>query len=193
MPFMPGQPLATPAGQWTWVPFDNAFCADGSPTGIGVNLSATPGARPLIYLEGGGACWNEITCYTLMTAAYFTTGYGASDFASESSDTTYLALPGGFFDRTAAANPFKDYSYIYVPYCTGDVFAGNNVVQYGSNMAHYVGFANVTAFLDRIVPTFPSADRVILAGSSAGGLGAAYNWWQTQQAFGNIRVDLIDD
>jgi hypothetical protein len=34
---------------------------------------------------------------------------------------------------------------------------------------------------------------VILSGSSAGGFGALANWWQTQQAFGDVRVDLIDD
>ncbi len=191
MPFTPGQPITAPADTWTWVPFDNAFCANGKSTGIGVNLSST-GSRALIYFEGGGACWSELTCYTLMTASYFT-GYGESDFQTEASDTTYLAMPGGFFDRTSATNPFKDYSYVYIPYCTGDVFSGNNVVTYGSNTAHFVGYTNVTAFLERIVPTFPTADRVILAGSSAGGFGASFNWWQTQQAFGSVRVDLIDD
>jgi len=29
--------------------------------------------------------------------------------------------------------------------------------------------------------------------SSAGGFGALANWWQTQQAFGSTRVDMIDD
>ena len=192
--FMPGEPITAPAGEWTWVPFDNAFCGNGTTTGIGINPSSTPNARLLFYFEGGGACWNELFCYTLMTASYFTTGYGESDFMTEASDTTYLALPGGYFDRTAAGNPFKDYSYVYVPYCTGDIHAGNNVMTYGSNKAHFVGFKNVEAYLERIVPTFASTDRVIIAGSSAGGFGAAFNWWQTQQAFGSkIRVDLLDD
>ena len=186
-------PLTAPSEQWTFVPFDNAFCANGNTTGIGVNLS-TKSTRVLIYLEGGGACWSDLTCYTLQTASYFTSGYGPTDFMTESTDKTYLALPGGFFDRTAAANPFKDYSYIYVPYCTGDIHAGNNpAMMYNTATAKHVGFANMTAYLERIVPTFPNADRVILAGSSAGGFGAAYNWWQTQKAFGTTRVDLIDD
>ncbi len=195
MPFTPGQPITAPAEQWTWVPFDDAFCANGKSTGIGVNLSSTPNARVLFYFEGGGACWSDITCYTLMTASYFTSGYGEAEFQAESSDNTYLAMPGGFFDRTAASNPFKDYNYIYVPYCTGDVHAGDNLMKYTStHVAHHVGYRNVTAYLDRIVPTFPSTDRVIIAGSSAGGFGAAFNWWQTQQAFGSkIRVDLLDD
>jgi Pectinacetylesterase len=185
-------PIVAPAGTWTWIPFPDAFCADGSTTGIGVNLGAAD-ARALIYLEGGGACWSEDTCYTQMTATNFTTGYSAANFAIDAANASELAEPGGFFDRQSAANPFKNYSYVYVPYCTGDVHAGNNVVQYGTHTAKHVGFNNITAYLQRLVPTFSAADRVLLAGSSAGGVGAVINWWQTQQAFGSIRVDLIDD
>jgi hypothetical protein len=185
-----GQAITAPSEQWTWVPFDNAYCGNGTTTGIGVNLSSKS-SKVLLYLEGGGACWSDATCYTLMTAANFTTGYGEADFTSDS--TSGLAQTGGFFDRTDATNPFQDYSYVYVPYCTGDVHAGNNVYKYPSGTGHHVGFTNMSAYLARIVPTFPSADRVILTGSSAGGFGAAYNWWQTQQYFGGVRVDMIDD
>jgi hypothetical protein len=190
--FPKGMPIDAPDSAWTWVPFDNAFCGNGAPTGIGVNLSKGS-TRVLIYMEGGGACWEQVTCYIIGTAANFTTGYGEAQFTSESTDPGYLAEPGGFFDRTAAANPFKDYSYVYVPYCTGDVHGGNKVATLGSNTAHFVGFENMHNYLERIVPTFPTADRVVIAGSSAGGYGAAINWWQTQQAFGKVRVDLIDD
>jgi hypothetical protein len=191
-PFVPGMPITATANQWTWIPFPNAVCANGAATGIGINPSTTS-PRVLIYLEGGGGCWDELTCYTLMTASYVSTGYGAAEFAAESTDVTYLAEPGGFFDRAAAANPFKDYSYVYIPYCTGDIFAGNNVTVLGTTTTSFVGYRNVSAFLSRIVPTFPAADRVILAGSSAGGYGAMYNFWQTQAAFGSIRVDVLDD
>ncbi len=188
----PTGPIAAAAGQWTWIPFPDAVCADGSTTGIGVNLGAAD-ARPLVYLEGGGACWTEATCYTEMLAANFTTGYSAATFQTDDANTAGLAKPGGFFDRTAADNPFKNYSYVFVPYCTGDAHAGNNVVQYGAHTARHVGSLNFAAYLKRLVPTFATADRVILAGSSAGGYGALFNWWQSQQAFGSIRVDMIDD
>jgi hypothetical protein len=183
-----GGPITAPAETWTWVPFADAFCGDGSSTGIGVNLTQRS-SRVLIYLEGGGACWDAFTCYTLQTAANFSTGFSASDFANL---TTGLPT-GSFFDRNDSTNPFKDYSYVFVPYCTGDIHAGNNVATYGAQQGHHVGFANMTAYLARLVPTFPTADRIILAGSSAGGFGALFNWYQTQQQFGAIRVDLIDD
>ena len=110
-PAAPAGPITASAGEWTWIPFPDAVCADGSATGIGVNLGAA-GSRPLIYLEGGGACWSEETCYTLMTASNFTGGYGAAQFASDAASATGLAQPGGFFDRQVASNPFQDYSYV---------------------------------------------------------------------------------
>ena len=184
--------ITSTAQTWTWVPFSGAMCGDGSSVGIGVNLTSAS-ARVLVYMEGGGACWSEVTCYTLGTAANFTTGYSASQFAAEAASAGYLAKPGGFFDRTAAANPFKDYSYVYVPYCTGDEHAGNNIVAYGSHIGYHVGFKNMNLFLARLADTFPGASRIVLAGTSAGGFGATLNWWQTQQAFPNVRVDMIDD
>jgi hypothetical protein len=187
-----GPPITAPDRTWTWIPFPDAFCGNGAATGIGVNL-ASGSSRVVIYLEGGGACWSDLTCFTLMSASYVTTGYSASDFATESTDPSYLAQAGGFFDRTAASNPFKDDSWVYVPYCTGDLHAGNHVATYASGTVHHVGFANMSAYLARLVPTFAGVQRVILAGSSAGGYGATYDWWQTQQAFGATRVDLLDD
>src|SRR4051812_33040584 len=152
-----GMPISAPKEQWTWVPFDDAFCANGSTTGIGVNLT-DKSKRVIIYLQGGGACWDALTCYTLKLAANFSTGYGSADFAVEVKSTLASAL----FDRNNAGNPFKDYSMVFVPYCTGDVHAGSNKVMYGNNTAMHVGWENMTAYLSRIVPTFPGADRVYI-------------------------------
>ena len=178
---------------WEWVAFADAFCGNGSTTGIGVNFN-DKSSRVFIYLEEGGACWSDAMCYVEQTAAHFTTGYGSGDFAADSSKTGLLGQSGGFFDRTAAGNPFKDDNYIFVPYCTGDLHAGDNTVEYDAkHTAKHVGYANITAYLQRIVASFPAATRVTIAGSSAGGYGALVNWDQTQRAFGTTRVDLIDD
>ncbi len=184
----PGQPISTPKEQWTWVPFDNAFCADGSTTGIGANIT-DKSSKVVIYMMGGGACWNELTCYSVKTAVHIESGYGEAQFDSDAKD-----LNGSLFDRTDPQNPLKDASYFFVPYCTGDVHGGDNPdAVYGGKPTKHVGFANMTAYLSRIVATFPGAERVLLSGSSAGGFGAGFNWWQAQQAFGGVRVDLLDD
>jgi hypothetical protein len=181
--------IETPARQWTFVPFDDAFCADGSTTGIGVN-PGDPGGRLVIYLMGGGACWDELTCYQVKTASHIEGGYGPAEFQTDKG----LLGAAAFFDRNDATNPFRNDSWVFVPYCTGDVHSGSNPnASYGGRATKHVGFENMAAYLKRIVPTFPNPTRVILSGSSAGGFGALANWWQTQQAFGTVRVDLIDD
>ena len=183
-----GGVIVAPTRTWTWVPFDDAFCADGTATGIGIN-PGDAGGRLLIFMMGGGACWDEATCYQLKTAFHIEGGYDESEFAADKG-----LLGASFFDRTDATNPFRNDSFVFVPYCTGDVHSGSNPnAMYGTHVTHHVGFQNMTAFLQRIVPTFQGASRVILSGSSAGGYGALSNWWQTQQAFGAVRVDLLDD
>jgi hypothetical protein len=183
------QPIAAPPASWTWVDFPDAFCGNGSATGLGINPSPVAGSRVLIFLFGGGGCWDTATCITLQTAANFNTGYGAAEFAA-----SVPSLNTGFFDRARVTNPFRDYSFVVLPYCSGDVFAGNNPsINYGGNTRRHVGYANVGAYLERLVPTFRDAPRVYLTGASAGGFGAVYNWARTQAAFGSVRVDMIDD
>lgn len=184
------QAIVAPAGSWTWVDFPDALCGNGSATGLGINPSPIANSRVLIFLVAGGGCWDTTTCITLQTAANFNTGYGAAQFASD------IAGFGnsGFFDRARVGNPSRDYSFVVFPYCSGDVFAGNNpAIDYGGQPRRHVGYANVGACLERLVPTFRTVPRVLLTGASAGGFGAVYNWARTQQAFGSVRVDVIDD
>jgi len=184
--------IVAPVETWTWVPFTNAYNVDGSTTGIGVNLNPAS-SNVLIFMNGGGACWSDLTCYVLQTATI--EPYGAEEFTN---DEAIFTTPGSgdylwFYDRTVATNVFKDFNYVFVPYSTGDVFAGSRTNLYGATVTRQVGFLNFSNYLQCLVPTFPSASYVVLAGSSAGGLGASFNWWQTQEAFSSARVDLIDD
>src|SRR6476469_4355384 len=66
--------LGTTPKQWTYVPIDGSQCIDGSPTGIGVNLGTS--GDLVIYLEGGGACFNSGTC----PHASHLDGWGPSGF-----------------------------------------------------------------------------------------------------------------
>lgn len=181
-------------GSWTWVPVDGAVCRDGSPTGLFVKYSDAS-KNLMIYLEGGGACFNEATCsFTPRNAGETVTG--------ETMDSVRaVARPQapwteGIFDTTKAANPVRDWNMIYVPYCTGDAHAGTraNVAVPGvDGPQQFVGYRNMTRFLSRIIPTFRDAGKVLLTGASAGGIGAAANFNQTQDGFGSVPVVLLDD
>jgi len=181
-------PITGPREQWTWIPFDDAFCADGQPTGLAVNLTdRSPNA--VVFLMGGGACWDYAGCYESALASYVASGFTESDMPFLQIATAAVGLDS----REDPENPFRDDSVIAVPYCTGDAFTGNRTTDYEGHPTMHVGHANVLAYLERIVPTFPDAERIVVVGASAGGIGAAFNWWHIQNAFGDIRVDMIDD
>ncbi|MDC0720829.1 pectin acetylesterase-family hydrolase [Nannocystis bainbridge] len=187
-----GAAIDAPAETWTWVPFPDAYCANGETTGIAVNLTGRSD-RVVLYLEGGGACWDEATCYTMNASAHVADGYGEAEFAAEFDPQLPKVATAQIFDRDDPMNPFRDMSYVYVPYCTGDMHGGDNVVTYGERTTMHVGGANLRAYLERIVPTFADAGRAYLVGASAGGYGSTFHWWRVQAAFGDVRVDLVDD
>jgi len=176
-----GEPITATAGEWTWAGFEEARCLDGSSTGIGVNPGTSD--RLLIVLEGGGACFDFISCAGVANRD----GYGESKLERDARST----LQRGIFDREDESNPFADWSYVYVPYCTGDVHGGSNPT--GPDDRVHVGYQNFGHFLTRIVPTFSEVSEVVLAGRSAGGLGTLVNYPQTADAFGCTPVHAIDD
>ena len=185
-----GSDTGATSGTWSYVPIDGAVCANGSPTGIGINVGTSK--RLVIYMEGGGACWDEATC--------FKTSVGGQSYAQnldgwdEAKFTARVALMNeSHLSRTSANNPFKDDTFVYVPYCTGDVHAGNKVQTYPEHTMSFVGRKNMDAYLAKLTTQFGDASRVVLTGSSAGGFGAAINYWRVAKAFGSVRVDLVDD
>lgn len=176
-------------GEWTWTDFPDTKCADGSPTGLGMNLGTSK--RLLIFLDGGGACWDELTCLDYPT--FMNSRFDRSVF--ESYITEYIA--NSPIDRVNADNPFKDDDIAFVPYCTADIHAGANAATYRDKTFHHWGRRNLAAFLNRLVPTFADAERVILIGASAGGLGTLANYFRVRESFALYgapkRVDAIDD
>ena len=171
------------ANQWTWVDFPDAYCRDGSATGIGVNPSPTSSDNVMIFLMGGGACFNAETCPNNPSS------FGSADLSTETGAV-------GIADRSDPNNPVADWNWVFVPYCTGDIHAGANMagsVAGVSGTQKFVGYLDMQAYLARIVPTYPNATEVLLTGVSAGGFGAALNYTQVARAYPSATVDLIDD
>jgi hypothetical protein len=187
-----GNPIAAPEDKWTWVPFPESRCGYGTSTGIGINPSSK-GKKLLIFLMGGGGCFDAQSCAPSCNpqvhghCARNLAGYDATTLATE---LAVFFKPGSIFDRTSPSNPLRDHSWVFVPYCTGDFHSGSTLSSYN---VHHVGFSNMAAFLPRIAATFCPVESVLLAGSSAGGFGAVFNYHQVKAAFGSTRVDLVDD
>jgi Pectinacetylesterase len=197
-----GPPLArSQPGAWQWVDFPDSAAGNGSPTGLAINFSPDPHEkRLLIYFQAGGSCWD----YT--TASLHVGGYGAvmhlDGFGKKEWDHSLTARfhrKMWIFDRTDPSNPFRNAHFVYFPYCTGDIYVGDQVTTFKGPLplmkrtVHFRGQANVRAYLKRIVPTFPELERVYLIGSSAGGFGATFSWWLANEAFRTVPVDVISD
>ncbi len=178
-----GEPLP-PAddGEWIWVDFPEAKCRDGSTTGIGVRYGSGTGLA--IFFEGGGACFNLLTCNANPSR------FGALEFNGFGGNE-------GLYDVGNPDNPLADWSFVYIPYCTGDVHAGaraDGTLPDYPVPQQFVGYLNVGHFLQRIVPTFlPDVDHVLVTGVSAGGFGAAFNYDRIAEAFPKDKVTLLDD
>ena len=178
----PSNPLPdAPVGEWTYVEIDGMFCRDGSPAGIGVRYADNSDLLT-IYMEGGGACFNAFTC-----------GFNPSSIPSAKFDP---GPSGGLFNNQNPDNPMMDHNFIYMPYCTGDVFFGsetNGNVPGGPQGQMFVGHDNVILALERITDTFPNLTSVVATGESGGGFGAAANYDTIASFFPDNDVILIDD
>jgi hypothetical protein len=184
-----GEPISAPLETWTYVPIEGARCGNGTDTGVAVNF--TDRSKDLVvFMAPGGACWDSLTCFVLRSATHIEDTMQGEVVVDEARALEFV------FNRDEES-PFRDLNIVYVPYCTGDVHSGTQVMRYRygdeDREVHHVGGVNIRRLLERLVPTFPDAERVWFSGASAGGFGATYNWWVAQDAFPDARVDVLND
>jgi hypothetical protein len=156
---------AEPAGDWTKYTFDSdggngPTCIDGSD--FTVFHQARDPKKLVVFLNGGGACWQDF---------YFCTIQADQDPPAEA------GIFADSFNESGIDNPLADWSKLYVSYCDGSVFTGDNEVVDPNFPAgpvrHHRGLRNVTAALDLARDLHPNAKDVLLSGSSAGGFGVS--------------------
>lgn len=198
--FGPPIPRSRP-GTWQWVDFPETAAASGTPTGLAVNFSPRSGARILmIYFQAGGACWDYFTSSLHMGgygAVLHLDGFGEKQWRRSPISAVHRRM--WLFDRKDASNPFRDAHFVYVPYCTGDIYVGDRVRTFKGPLPgmkktiHFRGQHNVREYFRRLMPTFDDVERIYLVGSSAGGYGASFSWWLANEAWRTVPVDVISD
>ena len=165
---------------WTKHTFDSAdgdgpICIDGSPYSMytrnskgkdkGKGKGRAKGTNELlIMLQGGGACWQFLTECTQ---------------SIDGQEPPFDRV--GIWDFDNKKNPFDKHAVAYLPYCDGSVFVGDNTVidpffdstSGVDGVRQHRGLRNLSAGLDVARATFNKPKKITVAGSSAGGVGAA--------------------
>jgi hypothetical protein len=158
------------------VPGGDCQCADGSEFAFWVR-EADP-AKVVFFLEGGGACFDAETCA-------FEGDGGENDFYNWSLVREAPSY-GGMFDTSQAGNPFADYTMIYVPLCTGDLYLGDTTREYSPDLTvQHKGFVDGTAALSYLADEYPDAEQVVVVGKTAGSVAAP--------VYGGLAADALPD
>lgn len=153
-----GSPAPSPySNQWEKVDApEDCMCADGSEWSYFVR-EADPD-KVVFFLEGGGACFTAQMCAP-----------GTATFKQDVGNEDGFTAATGIFDLDNPGNPLADHSMVFVPYCTGDVHAGNLTKDYGDGViVEHKGFVNAVTALEAMADLFPDAETLVVAGSSAG-------------------------
>lgn len=161
-------------------------CADGTQS----YFTITPrkdAKNVLVYLHGGGACWNKSSCEK-----------GLARPLTRVVENTNWNSGQGIFNRNEPNNPFREtYDIVTIPYCTGDVFTGNNTINYGTDDEPYImnhkGYSNVIIALTQVQKFYPFPEKVALVGESAGGMGTLYHVKSLDQFFPGSKKYVVDD
>lgn len=187
-----GTPFTVPEGTWSYVPVDGMICGNGTATGIGLNPGADP-TKLVVMIEGGGACWDTLSCYVVQSAANVNTGWGAAQLAATSAALDASPL----FDRADPTNPWADATFAIVPYCTGDMHTGRTVQHYDpfdyNHVLHHAGDANMEAAVERLQAGVPGAASLWVVGLSAGGYGAQLQGDRFADAWPDADLAILAD
>lgn len=158
-------PTTEPQGaRWTEAAVEGCVCSDGSPLKIFERVDDP--TKVVLFFEGGGACFSAATCDPNGSPTYTVN----HDFMPARS----LERLGGYFDNDNPENPLESHSFVYVPYCTGDVHEGDTTHDYGNGIViEHRGQANAAKALDYLVTQYPDAQQVVVTGESAGSVPTA--------------------
>jgi len=148
------------------LPGGDTICSRGTEFAYYVHPGTTN--KVIIDFIGGGACWNNLTCSV------------ADSIFSDSVDGVRAVVRAGvgvgIYDREREENPFKDWTHVIIPYCTGDIHWGNRTTAYGEGdravTINHRGAVNTRAVLDWVYTNIEAPEQIFVTGCSAGSYGS---------------------
>jgi hypothetical protein len=168
-------------GVWTKVsPGGRTRCARGGQYAFWIRRGDPK--KLLVFFQGGGGCFDARSC--ALGSTWF------DDRVDYDDDPEYQ---GGVLQLGRAGNPFRGWSAVYIPSCTGDVHVGTKLVDYGNVKVHQKGWWNARAALARAYREFPNPQVVFVAGCSAGSVGSAFHFDGIARRYHAARVTQLGD
>jgi Pectinacetylesterase len=156
------------------VPGGDCHCADGGEFAFW-ERPADP-TKVVFFLDGGGACYDAETCAFLPNDPAYDWNVKGDDPSQDD----------GIFDLARADNPFRDFSFVVVPSCTGDVHLGGATHTYSPELTvEHNGYANGTAALGYVSENYPDATQAVVIGKTVGSIAAP--------VYGGLVADALPD
>ena len=189
---------------WQRVELPGTYCSDGSQYRFWYYDSPTSN-NLVISFEGGGACWDYATCSGqagVLGAAHpngIPTDY-ITQFEPQYVSPIVNGADPGIPGRPKNPIATNGWDVVYMPYCTGDTHVGNRVVTYtdptNTNppiVFRHVGYNNTVAALNYLHTRFPSINKLLVTGFSAGGVASAATYYQARRTLVPTKGYLLDD
>lgn len=169
----------------------------------------------LVYFNGGGACWDDATCIASLAPSNVPGARPSYNPSINEANSPEVA--GGIFDDNNKRNPFKDWSKVFIPYCSGDIHIGTGEKLYSDVdgsvtgfpgapvLVKHHGFDNFLAVREWLKQNVASDSRhgseqknrkiknLLVTGSSAGGYGATLNFPYLQSTFPEAEAFMLAD
>jgi hypothetical protein len=167
-------------GSWERVePAGKTRCARGGEYAYWLR-KADP-KKLVVFFQGGGGCFSEQTCVE-----------GSPWFDDRVDSEDDPSFQSGILSLDDTRNQFRDWSFVYIPSCTGDVHTGDARVDYGSVVVEQRGWQNAHAALERAYDEF-DPEVVLVTGCSAGSVGSAWHVEDVIRAWPDARVAQVGD
>lgn len=187
------RPLSTLDKGWNRIPGrEGTGCA--SDTSFAFRVRPALPDKVLIFLNGGGACWKAQDCDPKGRPTYTTNVDSAND----------QSIRQGIFDLSNDENPVRDFTMVFVPYCTGDLHLGTRTVDYQIRDAkasavkrefavRHQGAENIDAVLDWVYSNVRTPQIVFITGSGTGALATPVIAEQVARHYPRARVVQLGD
>ena len=163
-----------------------AICLDGSPAAYYFEDGNEKTLKWFIFFEGGGWCHNLETCFER----------ASSHLGSSKQYPTELSLEStmNYFSKNNSKSIFYGWNIVFVKYCDGGSFTGDNATVYNGTKLHFKGKYIVLSLIEEMKKIgCLNATDIVIGGLSAGGLSAVTHVDRFAASFPNALVTGLPD